>query len=276
MGYEDAKLAFAKDERAEQHFAEARFGQTYMSPKIEALPAGANVLEVGCGSAILLCRLAMQNPDISFLGLEPTGEGFNYTNAFHGFANSLPNAALKTIGYEDLETETRYDIIYLINVFEHLPNWRDFLSRLQSLLKPSGTCLILCPNYSFPYEPHFRLPIIINKSVSQKLFGRQIEKIEDEENGHGLWNSLNFVKYRQIISIAKTLGLTVAFEKSIINDMIDRLNNDPEFLNRQKILKWPVWFAKKTRLINAISEGRIFEAILPYMYLSITQSNDET
>jgi len=117
------------------------------------LPANARVLEVGSGSGILLCNLALQRPDISFLGLEPTGEGFNYTQAFHQLANSLPNAALQSCGYEDLDDKDGYDLIYLINVFEHLPDWQDFMHRLQNLLRPNGKCLILCPNYSFPYEP---------------------------------------------------------------------------------------------------------------------------
>jgi len=276
MRYKDAKLAFENDLRSEQHFAEAKFGQTYMAPKIEALPPNSRVLEVGSGSGILLCHLAMQRPDISFLGLEPTGEGFNYTHAFHQLANNLPNAELQNCGYENLNDNEGFDLIYLINVFEHLPSWQDFMQRLQGFLKPNGNCLILCPNYSFPYEPHFRLPIIWNKKISRKLMGKKIKRIEQEENSNGLWNSLNFVKYRQVLSFSKDLNFEVSFEKTIIKDMIERLETDSEFLNRQKILKLPVWIAQKTGLINLFATRRIFEMWLPYMYLSFTKSRPKS
>ena len=275
MRYKDAKLAFEKDPHSEQHFAEAQFGQTYLAPEIEALHPNTRVLEVGSGSGILLCHLAMQRPDISFLGLEPTGEGFNYIHTFHQLANSLPNAVLQKCGYEDMNDDEGFDLIYLINVFEHLPNWKDFIQRLDGLLKPNGKCLILCPNYSFPYEPHFRLPIICNKNISRKLMGKKINKIEREENSNGLWNSLNFVKYRKVLAFSRDLGFEVSFEKEIIKDMIERLETDPEFLSRQKILKFPVWVVQKTGMINAFATHRIFEMWLPYMYLSITKSQPQ-
>ena len=272
MGYENAKSAFGQSARAKQHMAEAQFGKSHVEAEINALPQNASVLEVGAGAGILLCELAMLRPDVSFLGLEPTGEGFNYTTPFHDLANSLDNAQLKNCGYEALGNETQYDLIYLINVFEHLPDWEDFLGRLARLLKANGKCIILCPNYSFPYEPHFRLPIIFNKKVSQRLFARQIEKLENDEQAAGLWSSLNFVKYRHVISTSKKLGLSVFFDKKIITNMIERLDTDKSFLDRQKILKLPVWIAQKTGLISALPRSRLFEPWLHYMHLAITKT----
>jgi 2-polyprenyl-3-methyl-5-hydroxy-6-metoxy-1,4-benzoquinol methylase len=58
-------------------------------------------------------------------------------------------------GLRATPAQKKFDLIYLVKVFEHLPVWRDFLAFIERNLEPGGVCLILCPKYSFPYESHF-------------------------------------------------------------------------------------------------------------------------
>ena len=48
-------------------------------------------------------------------------------------------------------------------------DWRDFLSFANNSLAENGRLIILCPNYGFPYESHFHLPIIVNKSLTKTV-----------------------------------------------------------------------------------------------------------
>ena len=64
----------------------------------------------------------------------------------------------------------KYDLIYCVNVFEHLNDWRKFLLVATEWLSKDGKIVILCPNYGFPYESHFRIPIFMNKAFTYKIF----------------------------------------------------------------------------------------------------------
>ena len=49
----------------------------------------------------------------------------------------------------------------------------------------------MCPNYDFPYEPHFVIPIIINKKFTKFFFKNKINNHEKKTNEIGLWEGLN-------------------------------------------------------------------------------------
>ena len=66
--------------------------------------------------------------------------------------------------------------------------------KAEKLLTPSGKLIILCPNYGFPFESHFSIPIIFNKKLTALIFKKRIEIFEKINACEGLWDSLNFVK----------------------------------------------------------------------------------
>ena len=270
MTREEAYEAFLSSPNAESYIAEADFGYTKILPEVSQLPPGSSVLEVGAGAGILLSRLALDFPEISFQGLEPMGDGFDYIPSFHTLTNTLPNAEILSIGYEDSQASKKYDLIFLVNVFEHLPDWRDFLERMKGMLAPGGTCILLCPNYSFPYEPHFQLPILAGKSLTYAVMKKKIGAFEEENRCSGLWNSLNFVKYSQVRKQAKRLNLDVKFEKAILEELILRFDTDAEFARRQRFLKLPVKILKKLGLVPLLMRNRMLERFLPYMHLRVS------
>ena len=74
----------------------------------------------------------------------------------------------------------KYDVIYSVNVFEHLLNWKLYLDKTKEWLKPNGINIILCPNYSFP-RSHFKIPIILNKKITH-IFKNKIDSSRKEKN----------------------------------------------------------------------------------------------
>lgn len=96
-----------------------------------------NLLDVGCGTGEFL--LTCKNNGWNVVGVEP-------------------NKMARTLTEEKIETETiyselneiesnRFDVITLWHVLEHVPDLTQYISKLESLLKPNGVLLIAVPNY---------------------------------------------------------------------------------------------------------------------------------
>lgn len=250
---------------------EANFGLKYIKQHIKKLKPNSIILEVGAGPCILLSQLSYSFHTHSFSGIEPIGPGFEF---FREPLNKLKNNFnfnLFEVGYEQFEQSKneKYDFIYLINVFEHLPNWKDFLRFVKAHLKQNGRCVILCPNYSFPYESHFGIPIIFNKSLTYKIFQKYIKKFEQDNSSNGLWSSLNFVKLKQVINEANDLDLVLTINKQITDDLIKRMSTDAEFAKRQHFIGIIAKIVQKIGLIKLFNKYPLY-LFQPYMYLKIS------
>ena len=191
--------------------AEAGNGFALMAPYLDALPAGARVLEVGSGAAILLAQLTQSYPHVAITGLEPIGAGFAFAEATLDRLTQTIPLDLRRVGYEGLTGDERFDLIFSINVFEHLPDWRDFLRFTAERLTPTGRCVIYCPNYGLPYESHFSLPIIASKALTRRIFRRWVVEVRfnDESLGRkvrdqhrpGVWVTRNVIQLQCVRSI---------------------------------------------------------------------------
>ena len=250
---------------------EANFGLKYINQHLGNLHPQSTVLEIGAGPCILISQLSYSYPSYSFTGVEPIGPGFNIFKESLNVLKSKFSFEIFEMGYEEFENKTneKYDLIFLINVFEHLPNWKDFLRFVKSRLKPNGRCVILCPNYSFPYESHFRIPILFNKSLTFYFFQKYIKKFEKNESSNGLWASLNFIKLRQVIEETGNLDLILIINNKITNDLIIRLNTDSEFAYRQKLIGKLAKITQKIGLLKLFNTYPMY-LLQPYMYLEIS------
>lgn len=140
---------------------------------------------------------------------------------------------VETKSYEEYQPKTKFNLIYLVNVFEHLYDWKHFLYWAQKNLKKGGHCIILCPNYNFPYESHFGIPLIINKKITYKIFKNYINKFEQKNNCLGLWKSLNFIKKTEIKKYCQQnksfLKLNLIDDLNILDIMLERVFSDKHF-----------------------------------------------
>tara|TARA_R110002072_G_scaffold24628_3_gene83508 strand:- start:496 stop:1320 length:825 start_codon:yes stop_codon:yes gene_type:complete len=244
-----------KDEvQAARLRAEAAFGASEVSPFLEQLDGQATALEIGCGTGLLLSELAKRFDAISFTGVEPIGPGFaQFADSLDAIEKAHVNIAFIRKRIEDVSSNRKFDLIFSINVFEHLDDWRRAMDICISMLKPGGKLVILCPNYNIPYESHFSLPVVFGKSFTQKIFAGTIRKIEEKLDAQGLWQSLNFIKASQIKRFCTQKGYGCDFDRAIMGRMLDRLEVDPEFRERQNTL------ARIAVLANRLGAGRLFE-----------------
>ncbi|MBF0195448.1 MAG: methyltransferase domain-containing protein [Magnetococcales bacterium] len=167
--------AKAEDKLYKEYSEEAKFGMKYVEPFLLNLNDCSHVLEVGSGPCILISQLSMLHKNINFQAIEPMGPGFYMFDSLIQKAQKDNLFKLYPSGYETFESEIKFDLIYLINSFEHLPDFQHCIHFLKDNLAANGRCIILCPNYSFPYEPHFQLPVIISSKITHYIFRKKLQ-----------------------------------------------------------------------------------------------------
>ncbi|MEO3416239.1 class I SAM-dependent methyltransferase [Roseovarius sp. CAU 1744] len=243
----------------------ARFHFQNLEPEISQLSAGSRVLEIGCGAGLLLTMLRQTNPKIFMEGIEPLAGGFEATADMLRYFQSL-GTLIGHQPYESFEPSERYDLVYLVNVMEHLPDWRHFLNTVPRFLKPDGRCLVLCPNYDFPFEPHFNRPVIGSKSTMARLFRRRIAWVEDTYGVHGLWDSLNFVRLSEIKRQLADTPLSLKVRHDVSDRMIARFDTDDVYRNHLAFIGAFGKILKGLRVTKLLRLKRL-ENLQPYIFL---------
>ena len=227
-----------------------------------------SVLEIGSGSGILLNELKTFFPHISFRGIDPNKSGYH---SYREIYESLDKREfeVENVQIEKFSTKENFDLIFSINVFEHVEDWKKYIYQTSYLLNDNGLNIIFSPNYDFPYEPHFVLPIIINKTVTEFFFKNRIKKNEIETNEIGLWEGLYFIGKREVEKFLMKNNYSYFFDFSIKNRMLDRIMNDKE-LKRRQGMGGRIAIIAKSLYIDKLIFG-FFKIPFPYMKLIINK-----
>lgn len=206
--------------------AEAKLGLRLIG---QHLGPGVRVLEVGSGMGLLAGYLHACGLEV--VALEPGLGGF-------GISAALAQAIAEYPAYRQLERLDEpaealqpekhglFDLIYSVNVLEHIPALDDALRAMGSVLRPRGRMIHTCPNYTIPYEPHFGIPLIPFAPRATELF---VSKLRASE----LWQSLNFITAGALCNICHRHGLRCRLAPSVMYTAFERLESDSEFRRRQ-------------------------------------------
>ncbi len=227
-------------------------------------------LEIGCGPGLLLHKLRERFPALSFEGIEPVSDGFAKTDGPQQRLAEKLGVTITRATYEAFQPPRAYDLIFSVNVIEHVASWRDYLIKTHAMLAPGGVAVALCPNYNFPLESHFILPIVINKAITRKLFHGPITALERNRSYHGLWDGLNFIKRTQVTRFLKTTGFRFAFDNLIMERMFARLFTDPDFRRRFRALAFLAQVAYRLKLTRLTAAPGL-RAFAPFMKLTISK-----
>lgn len=223
----------------ETYAAEAQFGRSFIDNDLNKLLPGASILEVGAGSMILSCQLVSEGYSVT--ALEPTGEGFSHFEKLRSIvleqariSGRTPNLLL--IPAEKLIDKHLYDFAFSINVMEHVQDVECVVYKVTESLRPSGVYHFTCPNYSFPYEPHFNIPTFFSKRLTEHLLKQEIYGNKKMPDPLGTWQSLNWIsvtKLRKIVGCRT--NLLMHFNWKILEDAMTRVNTDDEFASRRPL-----------------------------------------
>ena len=253
---------------------EARFARSWLDDDLRRLPRGASILEVGAGVFLLTYELAREG--FAITAVEPTGVGFG---AFEELGDIVLRLAAREgvtpkvvrCKAEEFRSDARFEFAFSVNVMEHIEAPGVAIERISASLSSGGSYRFLCPNYLFPYEPHFNIPTFGSKGLTERLLRRRIEGNTKARDPIGLWKSLNWITVPQVKRMAAAdASLELAFQRGTLASMIERTVEDVEFAKRRAPWMVPaIRMLKATRLLSLAS--LIPAACQPLMDVRLTK-----
>ena len=228
---------------------EAAFGRRLVDTDLARLSAGAELLEIGAGSMLLSCQLVREGYAVT--ALEPTGSGFSHFDRLRELvlARALALDCTPRIldqAVESLDAPGRFGYAFSINVMEHVERVDLALERVGGSLRPGAVYRFTCPNYLFPYEPHFNLPTFFSKRLTWWVLRRRILACNRMPDPAGTWKSLNWINVPRIRrAVWRMPGLRADFDPTLLVATLERMVSDPGFAARrsplvQSVLGWLV------------------------------------
>ena len=226
---------------------EASFGWRYIASDLEHLQAGARVIEVGAGSLLLSCQLVRAGFNVT--ALEPIGSGFSHFEQMRQMVQQRAAALgclprVVDLPAEDFAEKNGYDFAFSVNVMEHVNDVPSVMANIADCLVAGASYRFTCPNYLFPYEPHFNIPTLFSKKLTEKVFYRRIFESQSIPDPAGAWQSLNWINVLQVRQVAAGLkGISAGFGRSLLVSTLERVADDPHFASRRSpamraILLW--------------------------------------
>lgn len=230
--------------------AEAVFGRHYISADTALLKPGARIIEVGAGAFLLSCQLAREGFEVT--ALEPTGLGFSHFEQLRELVRDraeslgcLPHVV--DLPAEDFAGKNTYNFAFSVNVMEHVNDVPRVMANIADCLVTGASYRFTCPNYLFPYEPHFNIPTLFSKKLTQKVLFRKIFGCQTMPDPSGTWESLNWINVLQVGRAARRLkDVKAVFNRSLLVSTLERVAVDQSFASRRSPAMRSVllWFVR--------------------------------
>jgi SAM-dependent methyltransferase len=222
------------------YLSEAKWGWYLLSYEIEELKIDSKVLEIGAGPQMLSAQVASKG--VKLTSLEPSSQGFEVMDRLGRIVQRI--SSHEEISYEfqntsgeDFFTKNEFDFAFSINVMEHVNDIEMVLTNVLNSLKPGGRYHFICPNYAFPYEPHFNSITFVNKRATDTLIKSRLIRKSKLIDPIGLWESLNWIDYGSIRRWAKNQSdFELVFSRRALNLYVTRAIEDNVFQFRHPIL----------------------------------------
>ena len=186
-----------------------------------------DILEIGGGIHLLTSYL---NQEYKITSIEP-GRFTAFTDEIRGQILRKKQLNIHTTTLEEFKTDKKFDFIFSMNVLEHTKNITEHLNCCINLLKDKDSIIFIqCPNYTFPFEPHFYeffLPFFPKFSF-EKIKKKKLIKKFGIEKYNNIFENLNFnCTYKNI----KNKNFKIEFFNPI-KDIFDRILIDEKFKER--------------------------------------------
>jgi SAM-dependent methyltransferase len=233
---------------------EAIQARRLLHPNLIALQNGAKLLEIGGGILALAIQLESEGFDVTTV--EPIGDGFTgisfMMQQFLETANEEAlGVSLIRLPIEECVFEDKFDFAFSINVMEHLQDPLGVLGQILKTLSPSGVYRFFCPNYDFPYEPHFGKLLWRRKNHSFYLDDIRAERKHiNGVDSLSLYNSLNFITLKKVLRFCSDNNLELTINRFALHDILRRAIYDSALKSRHRNLAMLAAFIQKIGLLR--------------------------
>ena len=98
---------------------------------------GQYILELGCGWGSLSLWMARQFPGATIVAVSNSNSQRDYIEG-EAKARGLTNLKIVTCDMNVFDPKQTFDRVVSVEMFEHMMNWRELMTRVRSWLKPDG------------------------------------------------------------------------------------------------------------------------------------------
>jgi SAM-dependent methyltransferase len=236
---------------------EALAARRFLESSLIELNPGVEILEVGGGILALAIQLASEGFKVTTV--EPIGEGFAEISYIMNIFTEIATKEdlrfnLIKVPIEECKFDQKFDFIFSINVMEHLKDPYAVINQLKENLNLAGKYRFFCPNYDFPYEPHFQKWMFLRKNHAFFLPpSRAKSKRISVSEWQGVYGSLNFITFEKLKSFFSQSNIQYEVNANALRDIARRSESDKELQNRHKLLSCAIKFLFNSRLIRIIN-----------------------
>lgn len=209
-----------------------------LNSDIVNLNRGDSILEIGAGILALSFQLSREGFKVT--AVEPIQQGFQGIEYIIDQYLLLGKKEGIEIDFHKTKIESynwynTFNYIFAVNVFEHVENPQSILTDISKKLRRNGKLRVICPNYGFPYEPHFGRFLFRRKNGaffgSYKQLTKRSQNITESMN---LFNSLNFISYKKITKHLSENNINYKVNKDALFELGVRSMNDELLAIRHK------------------------------------------
>jgi cyclopropane-fatty-acyl-phospholipid synthase len=132
--------------------AEAEAHALTLTAEHAKLADGQSILELGCGWGSLSLWMARRYPRARILAVSNAHAQRSFIEV-RARQRGLQNLEVVTADINDFASDRKFDRIVSVEMFEHMSNWREILSRCRSWLTPKGQMFVhVFTHRSTPYR----------------------------------------------------------------------------------------------------------------------------
>lgn len=261
------ELSTEDQQTMQTYLDEAIFFSEIILLDIKKLPPQSRILEIGAGAGWLINYFQALNFQVT--GIEPNQSGFNKMTDFQRIVNECwvgnINSQIIDSTAECFTLLEKSDYIYSLNVMEHVQDIELSLKNILSHLSKVGRYRFICPNYKFPYEPHFNVFAPVSKSITFIMHKDKILSSGINQDNQ-LWDGLNWITPKKIMK-STPVGFKVEFSNSAFTKYLNRIAYSADFRTRKGSLF--TFLARKVHKLQSLIIGLFPTTFLPVLDVQV-------
>jgi cyclopropane-fatty-acyl-phospholipid synthase len=133
---------------------EAEEAMLALTAERAGLVDGQDVLELGCGWGSLTLWMAEHYPGSRIVAISNSAPQRKHIMATAA-ARGLQNVEVRTCDMNQFQSELQFDRVVSVEMFEHMRNWEELLTRVSGWMKPDGRLFLHVfahQRYAYPFE----------------------------------------------------------------------------------------------------------------------------